>query len=344
MQLLPAHLRRSAGRFCGWWLGEMAGLVPAPLRRLCSERGDLLLLDDSGPEPIVGRLRDGSLHEVRGPIAPRGRLLVRLPAHQVLRQRVELPLAAAENLREVLRFEMARLTPFTAQQVCFGARILSRDGAARRLEVDLAVARRGAVDRLQERAAALGLRAQGACVLGAEGGVLILESDEQAAPAERAAGGPLRLLAIVAAGLALALVYLPLAERQSRSEALAALVAEARAEAEATQQLRAAIDRVLEETRFAFQRRRQAPTVLAVVNELTLRLPDDTWLFELSLRDHEVQISGYSPAASSLIGLIESSPLFENARFRSPVTQDTRIGAEQFHLSADIARDGEPAT
>jgi general secretion pathway protein L len=344
MQLLPAHLRRSAGRFCGWWLGEMASLVPAPLRRLCSERGDLLLLDDSGPEPIVGRLRDGSLHEIRGAIPPGARLLVRLPAHQVLRQRVELPLAAEENLREVLRFEMARLTPFTAEQVYFGARVAGRDTAARRLEADLALTRRAPVDRLRQRAAELVLRPQGACLVDDEHGPLILETDEAAAPGERAASGSLRLLAVIAAGLALALVYLPLAQRRAQSEALGALVAEARAEAAASQALRAAIDRVLAETRFAFPRRRAAPTVLAVVKELTLRLPDDTWLFELSLRDHEVQISGYSPAASSLIGLIESSPLFENARFRSPVTQDTRIGAEQFHLSADVARDGEPAT
>ena len=158
MQLLPEPVRRAAGSFCAWWQGELAALVPAPLRRLCSERRDLLVLDDSGPAPVVCRLRAGVCEAVARPRS--GRLLVRLPAQQALRQTVELPLAAEENLREVLRFEMARLTPFTAEQVYFGARVLRRDAAARSLAVDLAVARRAPVDRLRERAAALGLRAE----------------------------------------------------------------------------------------------------------------------------------------------------------------------------------------
>ena len=176
----------------------------------------------------------------------------------------------------------------------------------------------------------------------------MLATDEAEPARDAGWGRPLRLLAVVTACLALALVYLPLARREAAAEALAAQVAAARAEADAAQQLRAAIDRVLVESRFAFQRRRAAPTVLAILDELTRRLPDDTWLFELSLRDREVQISGYSPAASALIGVIEGSPLFEHARFRSPVTQDTRVGGEQFHLSADLesapAPGPEPAT
>ena len=342
MRLLPEQVRRSVDGLCGWWLREMVALVPAPVRRRCSGERDLLLLDDGG---VVSRLRAGARREIPLGLIPRSaRLLVRVPAHQALRQRVDLPLAAAENLREVLRFEMARLTPFTAEQVYFGARVLARDAVARRLEVDLAVARRAPVDRARERASGLGLRARGACLIDDAGGVLVLETDDVETSGGRAWGTPLRLLAVVTAGLALALVYLPLAERQAQSEALAALVAEARAAAEAAQQLQAAVDEMLLESRFAYDRRRAAPTVLAILDELSERLPDDTWLFELSRRGHEVQISGYSPAASSLIGLIESSVLFENARFRSPVTRDTRLGVEQFNLSAELAAMPEPTS
>jgi hypothetical protein len=39
-----------------------------------------------------------------------------------------------------------------------------------------------------------------------------------------------------------------------------------------------------------------------------------------------------------LIAIVESSPYFENARFRSPVVQIPGTNMDRFHLSADIAR------
>jgi general secretion pathway protein L len=357
MDGLPERFRRAAVSFLVWWAGELASIVPRRLRRAVSARGGILVLDEDGSELVVSRYGEGGCREigrVRGssngapegkatppleaPVPKGTRLVVRLAPHHALRKIVELPLAAEENLREV-----ARLTPFTAEQVYFAGRIAGRDLDASVLKVELTVARRAVVDRLREHVAPLGLRPHGACLAGDDpqgGPILDLDPDREEAARAPAWGGPSLYLAALAAALALAVVYVPLERKQSQAEALAGLVAEARAEAEAVQQLRAGIDRVRAESRFAFQRRNEAPTVLAVLNELTERLPDGTWLFQLQLRMNELQILGYSPAASSLIGIIEASPLFENARFRSPVTRDVRLGAEQFHVSADLAPDG----
>ena len=49
-------------------------------------------------------------------------------------------------------------------------------------------------------------------------------------------------------------------------------------------------------------------------------------------------MQGQSPAASALIGALESSGLFENVRFTSPVTQDRRSGLERFHITAQIVK------
>jgi general secretion pathway protein L len=362
MDGLPERFRRAAVSFLVWWAGELASIVPHRLRRALSARGRILVLDEVGSELIVSRFGEGGCREigrVRGapdgasegkatsrleaPVPKGTRLVVRLAQHHALRKLVELPLAAEENLREVIRFEMARLTPFTAEQVYFAARIAGRDLDASALRVELTVARRGVVDRLRERVAPLGLRPHGACLAGDDpqgGPILDLDPEGEKGGRAPAWGRPSLYLAALAAGLALAVVYVPLERKQSQVEALAGLLVEARAEAEAVQQLRAEIDRVRAESRFAFQRRNEAPTVLAVLNELTERLPDGTWLFQLQLRQNELQILGYSPAASSLIAIIEQSPLFENARFRSPVTRDARLGAEQFHVSADLVPDG----
>jgi general secretion pathway protein L len=47
-------------------------------------------------------------------------------------------------------------------------------------------------------------------------------------------------------------------------------------------------------------------------------------------------MQGESPASSTLIGLLETSPLFRNVTYRSPVTQNRVTGAERFNLSAEV--------
>ena len=76
----------------------------------------------------------------------RGRARVALGPDEALVRRVTMPAATEENLRQVLEFEMDRLTPFRADEVYFDYRVVSRDVAAGQLVIQLAVARREAVD------------------------------------------------------------------------------------------------------------------------------------------------------------------------------------------------------
>jgi general secretion pathway protein L len=94
----------------------------------------------------------------------------------------------------------------------------------------------------------------------------------------------------------------------------------------------AARDRVLAE-------RLSAPLAVAVLLELTGRLPDHSYAIELSLRDGEARLQGFSAATSELIGALDASPLFRSPEFRSPVTSDPRVGRDRFDLSAGIVQE-----
>ena len=50
-------------------------------------------------------------------------------------------------------------------------------------------------------------------------------------------------------------------------------------------------------------------------------------------------IAGYSARASDLVGVIEQSPYFQDATFRSIVAQDVNVGLERFQLSANVERE-----
>jgi general secretion pathway protein L len=57
---------------------------------------------------------------------------------------------------------------------------------------------------------------------------------------------------------------------------------------------------------------------------------------QFRVEGNELVLSGYSPHASALIGLLEDSEMLEQVRFGSPVTFDQRLGAERFTLSGAI--------
>ncbi len=99
---------------------------------------------------------------------------------------------------------------------------------------------------------------------------------------------------------------------------------------------RAELDETIRAAKFLQERKRNSPRELAVLNELTKALPDNTWLSRLSQNKADVKISGYSAAASELIPRINAVPLFKNPTFSSPIVQDTERKLERFDISFEL--------
>ena len=354
-----------------WWLGELAGMVPGALRRRLDRGAASLLvaIDHRGAAishtlngrvaeighvalsvlvPAVPRERLARLLREAGLARPlaRGDLLVcvRLPSTDGLRHVITLPLAAEENLQEVVSFELERLTPFRAADVYFAARLVRRDAARQRLEVDLTVAPRAVVEEALQALAQLGLTPDLVEVAAADPAEPpsgnLLPAPRQLGE-RRALRRPAVVLAALATGLATVAVALPLQRAHTTAQALASQLEDAKALAADGVRLQKEIERLRADGQFLINRKRQSATVSEVLNEITRLLPDDTWLMELQVNGADIRIDGESPAASALIGLMEQTPLFRDAAFGSPVMQDAASGREHFQIGARIARDGE---
>jgi general secretion pathway protein L len=76
--------------------------------------------------------------------------------------------------------------------------------------------------------------------------------------------------------------------------------------------------------------------MMHLLNEMSRVIPDDTWVNRIDINHDEVQLQGQSGSAAGLIALIEESPTFHSAQFRSPITQVTRTTLERFHLAAKL--------
>jgi general secretion pathway protein L len=65
---------------------------------------------------------------------------------------------------------------------------------------------------------------------------------------------------------------------------------------------------------------------LKIVKELTEIIPSDTWITDIRYKEDKIEIAGYSTAASSLIPILDNSPLFTEVEFSAPVTTTGRRG------------------
>lgn len=348
-----ALARNGVAGFFDWWLCELRALVPQRLRRAgrhdrarltvaLDDEGLTLLESASGGERVLAQAPRDAPERLRGALrrAPRRRrgVVLRLGRELGLRKTLELPLAAREDLDQLLRFEMDRLTPFPAEEVCFAHRILSADAENRRLSVELQVAPRTVVEQALRAAERLGLRARRVELGGlAEPAEDALDLLPDHGPESARTSRLNRALVVLAVVLAAAAVAIPLHKQRLRATDLEQQVSAARVDAERSLALRTQLDEITATAHFVVDRKSEAPMAAHVLAELTRLIPDQAYVDHLYLRDAEVQMQGFAQTASDLIGLLEQSPLFEAPQFRSPVTRDSRSDLERFHISVELA-------
>jgi general secretion pathway protein L len=111
------------------------------------------------------------------------------------------------------------------------------------------------------------------------------------------------------------------------------------------QRVRDAIDKLREsQSRVAHLRhaRGDIPGLTDMWDEVTKLLPSHTWLTELRIVDtgdrpeQQVTILGFSAAASGLVGVVDSSPLFFDTASTAPITLDPIEGRERFALQFKV--------
>jgi general secretion pathway protein L len=371
VKALPRRFVAAGHAFFRWWLAEFAGLLPLGLRDISPKTRLVLLLPEgdggiglrveSGRRVrVLGSLRGGDhhllakelfsilrskglSHAVRSGRIP---VTVRLPAHLASRVLVELPFAARDNIDEVVAYELDRHTPFRPSQAFFAARITRLDPLHKRLEAEIIVAPRTAVEEAIDSVRGLGLNPTRVDLSDDTGAAA---SDELVCPEVRKPGGERQggrdlvawALGGTAATLAVALVWLPISDARSTADMLSRDFAAARTSAASAAVLKKQIDELIREERFLVDRKRASPGMLKLLLETTRVVPDDAWLSEWRLSDDEVRLSGSAKSASALASALEQSRFFRDTTFVSPVTRDGPDGRERFTLSARIPAGGD---
>lgn len=345
-----------APAFFAWWGGELAACLPARWRTALGSGAAWYLLravgaewrvSRAGAEPVLATWRDeqpaaaqqaalaGAWHGVD---AVDRRLAMLLPPDVVLRRVLHLPLAARPRLQQVVGYELDRQTPFTAAQVYYRVREIAQPAPAGQLTAELFAVRRDTLDPLMARLATLGIGVDAVDVPAGNGraGINLLAAERTV----RRTRPRLRLNLALGAACVLLLVLAMGAWLHNREAALAqmqAQVAAMHAEAAQVAALRKQLQDDVGAAGFLAQRKAQRPSALAVLLDLTRRLPASAWLERFSLDDSgQIGFQGQSPQAAGLLDLLKGSTLIDNANFQGSIQADPASGKERFYMVAQL--------
>ncbi|WP_447585150.1 PilN domain-containing protein [Pseudoxanthomonas mexicana] len=359
LQQLRARFGSGPRSFLAWWGQALATWLPARWRALLGLTGDRLFFQRQGDELDMSWRQGAQWHalarlpatvtadELHALLGSRLADLPRwwlMPAGMVLRRRVLLPAAAAQRLRDVLRFEIDRQTPFAADEACFDARVLGvrQDG---QLDVELVAAPKSAFADALARLGALAGGMAGADVEDADGAPLGVNLLPETARTIRQA--PHRGLQLALAAVAVvATVFAAWAVLDNRRAAADAFAAQVESRADAARQVAAQRQQLVDlvaGTVTLNQTSARRPTALEVMDEVTRRLPDNTYLEKLAIEGDRLTLIGFSPAASGLVARLQESPLWRNPALSGALQPDPRTRMDRFTLTAELVGKQDPA-
>lgn len=335
-------------RFWHWWSGQLLDMLPPQLRRRLLHPGQQLCIYVMQEQFQLQLLPDGQLQPLGDiPTAQQQQLQQQvthtrlcLPDSEMLLTTLTLPAATADNLESVLRFEMDRHTPFTAEQVYFGFSVAPREKNSQHIQVTLLLASKERTDAYLADLAGRGLYPATLCHAEHSSAPSI------ALPVSRHAsqGGSRRksLSSALVLVMLFLLIAVPLYHRQNRIENLTTELDQPRQRAEQTAALKRELNALQDSRDFLSLKRAERIPTLSLLDELTRTLPDHTWLSRLELESGTIQIRGESANASELIGLLENTTWFSDVRFSSPITSNPATNKDRFMISARLSEGGAP--
>lgn len=356
---LGRGLRRPWGDVApGFSLEPILPCLPGIFRHYLEQRDRRILITTHGPaaqiEQVAGQSREflGTLELEGVAFLPEAvvttardrhqRIVLMLPAEAVLTRRTSLPSQVKDNLPQVLRYELDRLSPFRPEQVLYDYRVVSGGKGESRLTVNLALTRRDLVDDWLKRLSQAGAPVDEVVWEGAWAKANLLTPEER--PRHRQPRLDLnKLLLVLTLILGVATLATPLWQKTRDLETLNAELRRARTQAVQVDQARQALERARRGSTEVLRQKVEQPRMLDLLRELTERIPDDTWVQSLEYQNGEVQLRGESGRATSLIGLLEGAPGITGVSFRSPVTQVAQTGKERFNLAFNFKRAEQPA-
>jgi len=265
-------------------------------------------------------------------------LRVNLDNSRVLAKLVTLPASTEENLHEVIKYEMDRYTPFSANDVYFDYRIEGRLAEKDLIKVLLLVVRKEILKPIESMV---------------EDGVIALEriniislsnanhsiNDVKLLRTLSSANhhqSTVKWLLVAAVGLIMLTAITPLIINYLHINKLSQELEKLESTVSEVKQLQSEYQKMQEQVGYLVAIKEKNPSIIGVLNLLTEVTPDHTFVQRLSIEDGLLSLQGLSASASEFIPIIDKTGQFEDIRFSAPVTLSATDNLENYSITARL--------
>jgi general secretion pathway protein L len=320
--------------FYAWWLARILELLP--IEAIRKRKGIVIEFDHSG-EITSSIFHRGHLVPVDLEAAGRQRgrksVILRPPAASVLTKQHSLPFVPARQIQQMLRHELARITPFPPEELFWSWTAQRPSGAQGRLPVTITMVPRATLQPALTRLEQVGL-APDFLYVGTADRSILLAPDRAWEQASRSSPA----LLATAAALAIGMLVMPFAMQAIAVYRTDAAIAALEPTMARVTSLRGGIGRRNGAEDLVAQEITRTGDLLQAMAEITRILPDDSWLTDLMLRQRQLTLGGHSASAARLIADLSANPAIHGAAFAAPVTRARDTSADIFLIKAEMAK------
>ena len=337
-------------QFLGWWKQQLWECIPAGWRaKTIQARRPAMWAPVTDQVWAPGASAMESQTFTRSALAQRGGSVALVAGDaNGFRRVVELPIAVAGRLQQVLGFELDRLTPLRASDLYYDFRVLDRNAATGVCRVEVVAVPRARVAPWLADAQLKNLEVTRLIMspTDVDSSLNLLTSSQTEADAPSRYRWVNTALVALCALLALALAAFPLWQMRQRVLELQPVEASAKTDAEAASILQRQLEKQIGEYNLPLARKHGSPLVVQIIEDLTKRLPDDTWAQSLEIKTspnpndpktkvREVIVQGETGSGGKILQLFQESPLLKDPVFKATMTR-VAPNAERFHVSGEL--------
>lgn len=356
---MKTRLLDELDKFLLWWARGLGLLIPARWRERLDQPKTFVLLQRNDADLEIEIYRDGSakpaarydvsasdtsahasirqqLASFAAPNAPP--VILRLRDDEVLQKRLRYPRTVHKDLANVVAFDIDRQTPFAREDAYFDYALVEDESSSEHIALDLFVVPRNTLTGLDPLFSAIGLKPNIIDVTRAtffENATNLLP----AAPAAHSNQPKYRLQFALFFLWLLLIAFVPgkqALEARATIEALSEREANARNAVKDINALRQKHAASAKKSAFFDTLETQRVSVIAMLDEVTRLLGDDTWIRRFDFKDGKLNLHGESSRASEIPGILEGSSMFAAPQFSSPVTRNNATGKDRFQLKVTV--------
>jgi general secretion pathway protein L len=344
-------------RFFRWWKQELSFLIPNFIARLFKDPLNLIIIhihegkiqfdytQNKTPKNLVLMFDEHGRLEYKkfllgNPWLQKADIIFRLHKKKGLLKILTLPKAVEDNLTQVILYELDRYTPFNSQQVYYSVTPL--ETTIDKITVRLILTPKTTLDNIYEGLIDWGIKPLRVDYAGA-----IIHSSQTAdqynlLPEEKRYRKNKFLIWLQALfimlffGLLITTMVLPVWFYHQSERALYAEIKRIKKEAIEVQDIQNKMAILSEKTNWLIHQKQKVPPLIEIINTVSQRLNNDTWLKIIEYKNEKLHLTGESKDAAKLINILETSSLFSEADFESTVTKNKQTGFERFRIIVSV--------